>query len=228
MIGPKIISAATSKGGASKSTTIGSIAGAFAKRGASVHVIDADPKLAVSEWMVAQDPKVENITSVAVKPDDFSDYLDDQDFSVYDYVLIDVAGYNDKTLMLAMARSNLILVPLQPAATDLRHALETVKAAKTLYKNFGKSPLYRLVLSNIDHLAMQEQIFIFKEIMRLKLDRFNTPLTHRKPYKTMQLTGYPPHFQEQTLSVSKAVAEVDMLIAEIDKLIGNHDQRKVA
>lgn len=120
-----VIAAANSKGGCGKSTTILILAGEYAAQGYRVHIIDADPKKRLLKWGQAG-VKPAAITVSDATSATMRDEIE-KARGVADVVLIDVEGTANAALTLAVAYSNLVIVPATLSPPDVEDGLATVK-----------------------------------------------------------------------------------------------------
>lgn len=220
---------ASSKGGVGKSTLCIMLAGAYAKRGLSVHVLDLDENATVARWFGQHNVALPGLKVSAVTPDQFSDRLREVREGGADLIFIDVAGVYEKTLLQAMARSSLVIIPAQPSEPDLHEATKVVRDLQDLNESFGGSVPYRLLVNLCEPLAPLYQRHALAEIERLGLSRFETLVHKRAPYRETFLNGVPPHFDtDERDSVLKAVAEIDAVIDEVEALSQQKPQRRKA
>ncbi len=220
---------ASSKGGVGKSTLCIMLAGGFLKRGQSVHIIDLDENATVARWYTQHAVKMSGLSVAYIKPDEFSNHLKEVREGGVDVVLIDVAGVYEKTLLQAMARSDLVIVPAQPSEPDLHEAMKVIRDLHDLNESFGAHVACRLLVNLCEPLNPLYQKHALQEIERLHLARFATLVHKRAPYREALLNGIPPHFeQDQRSSVTKAVAEIDAVVAEIDALAQQNNKRRAA
>ncbi|MGE3916365.1 MAG: ParA family protein [Hyphomicrobiaceae bacterium] len=213
-----IITFASSKGGVGKSTSCACMAGALAASGASVHIVDLDSNRTVSRWLAASGT---GITVTTPDPTSLTEHLEKiVTGKGPDYILIDVAGAYERAITVAMARANLTIIPAAPTEADLFEASRIAEHLKSIYAAFGRAPLYRLLLTQVQTIASHAQAHAIREIERLGLPRFETVLAHRAAYQEIGFSGLPPHMAEQVnrATINKAVAEVDALLAEMTAL----------
>lgn len=226
-----IITIASSKGGVGKSTACIALAGAFIARKASVHIIDLDENRTVLRWFTQHCVSLPGLSVVQVAPTDILSHLKDllSDRHKPDYVLIDVAGVYEKALLQAMARSNLVIVPAQPSEPDIHEAMKVIKDLADLNESFNGAIPYRLLLNLVEPLDPHYQRYTIDEVTRLKIQRFETLMHKRAPYREMFLSGKTPHQEGQgRASVAKAVAEVDSILDEIEAVLAQQTKQKAA
>jgi len=217
-----IITFASSKGGVGKSTATASIAGAFAKAGLNVHIIDLDSNKTVSRWFADKKTRPRNITVSTPDPEKLTEHL--QEVAVKqgpDIILIDVAGTYERALTHAIARAHLTIIPAGTSEADIYEAGRVAQHLRQVFAAFNRKPLYRLLLTRIQPIVSHAQRHAYGEINRLKLPLFRSLLAHRAAYEEIGLSGLPPHFADQKReTVAKAVNELDALKEEIEVIIG--------
>lgn len=119
-----VISAATSKGGAGKTTTLAILATELAQ-GASVEVIDADPAARLYKWsQIAELP--ENLT--VIKSGGERSILDEIDEAAgrAAFVLIDLEGSASRLASFAIGESDLVIIPSGQEQMDADAAIDTL------------------------------------------------------------------------------------------------------
>ena len=219
--GSLIITFASSKGGVGKSTSCVALAGAFAKAGQRVHIVDLDNNRTVSRWLADDKTRPASITVSAPDPQILTEHLQEAArHYMPDKILIDVAGNYERALTVAIARAHLTLIPASTTEADIYEAARIARHIQTVYAAFGKTPLYRLLVTRVSHLVTHAQAHGFKEISRLKLPIFKTFIAHRAAYEEIGLSGLPPHFADlERPTTAKAVAELDQVRDEIEALL---------
>lgn len=119
-----IITIASSKGGAGKTALCMVLAANLSALGRRVAVLDADPNASFADWHAynyegaailveaetRETPLVERAQALA---------------ETYDVVLIDTAGFGNRTAVFAMGTADLVLVPLMPDRHSVREAIRT-------------------------------------------------------------------------------------------------------
>lgn len=210
-----ILSFASSKGGVGKSTVCAAIAARLAKDGDRVLVLDLDFNQTVARW--GRKAEHTNLSVEAVAPDAFAaTFRQQQSDGGYDHVLIDLAGTREATLLKAMARSDLVIIPAQASEPDLREALVIVDDINDVIEAGATGVQYRLLLTKLFPLPTRVTTFAHREIKRHGLQRFRTGLVERAAYREMFLTGKAPG---DAAANGKAAREIDALVAEIKEIV---------
>jgi chromosome partitioning protein len=129
----KIISVVNQKGGSGKTTLSMQLAGALARRGNKVLVVDADPQGTATRWAASADDEkpfpasVVGLSAASTKVHrEVKKFVDD-----YQYVIIDCPPAADSpvpqsALLIADLRSRLVINQLQPNTTLAKEALEVL------------------------------------------------------------------------------------------------------
>jgi chromosome partitioning protein len=216
-----IISFASSKGGVGKSTCCAAIAANLAKDGDRVLVLDLDFNQTVARW--GRKASAGNVTVEAVAPDAFTSVFRAKMASErFDHVLIDLAGTREATLLKAMARSDLVIIPAQASEPDLREALVIIDDIADVIEAGANKLDYRLLLTKLFPLPTRVTAFAHQEIKRHKIRKFKTGLVERAAYREMFLTGKAP---TEAAPNGKAAQEVAELVDEIRQIVEAKNER---
>lgn len=212
-----IISFASSKGGAGKSTTCAAIAAELAREGANVLLFDLDPNRTLDRW--AKRAPFPGLTVVAPESDAFPALLRDRQVSgAYDVICIDLPGARERTLYKAIGRSDLVVIPAQASEPDLREAMVVISDIKDVAEEIGRAVPYRLLLTKLFSLRTRVTDHVYAQLEKLGLPLFRTGLVERAAYREMFMTGEPP-----TISTPEKGAglEIRELIAEIKAVVAD-------
>lgn len=218
-----IITLASSKGGVGKSTLTGCLAGAWAAAGETVHVVDLDSNRTVSRWFSDPQRSPKAITVSAPEPGALTEHLSQlANTTNPDVILIDVAGSYERALTVAVARAHLTLIPASPTEADIHEASRVARHINSVFKSFGREPLYRLLLNRVQPIASGAQLYATVEIVRLQLPRIKTRILHRAAYEKLGLSGQPPHFSDRKRpTIAKAIEELNAARRDIEDLLGS-------
>ena len=143
-----IVSFASSKGGVGKSTSCAAVGARFAQRGEQVLIIDLDQNRTLERW--GRKANVPGLTVKAIERDDFTNVFRETMLAgEIDHVLIDLAGAREATVLKAIARSELVVIPAQASEPDLREALVIVSDIKDVAEEKGEPIPYRVLLTKM-------------------------------------------------------------------------------
>ena len=220
-----IITCASSKGGVGKSTTVACLAGAFAHAGDIVHIVDLDNNRTVSRWFRDDKSRPASISVSTPDPQDLTSHLQAVAAAkAPDIVLIDVAGSYERALTVAAARAHLTIIPATLTEADIFEAAKTAHHIQQIFSSFGREPLFRLLLTQVQPLSSHAQKHAARELKRFRLPLFESALGLRAAYEEIGLSGQPPHFADLNRpTVAKALDELNALHREITALTGTHE-----
>ena len=143
-----IISFATSKGGSGKSTCCIVLAGVLADQGGRIAIIDTDPTQTILRWS-KREGRPEGISVYsATSEDELLDAIDDAG-PRHHVILIDVEGRASIVGNMAMGKSQLVIVPVQPSEPDGHEAAKTIKAIKTAARAHEREIKFAAVMNRM-------------------------------------------------------------------------------
>lgn len=183
-----IITLATTKGGAGKTTVAQMIIGAIHQRGYTIGVIDTDENTTLSRWLAKSAMAVE--AKVVLDESQVVDEIQKLRRK-YDCVIVDTpAGYSQSTVF-AMGSADLVLIPLQLSHADVVEAEKTYRIARSTSQMTGNRIDTRLVYTNY-----VPKTKIAKKVRRavsdLDLPVMKTRLHHLVAYKDLTFSGKVP------------------------------------
>ena len=135
---PSKIVMATSKGGTGKSTLARSIALHLLEVGYKPAIIDADPQESIFRKHKANEEyederKILKKLEVKAEPEEaVVDVIAELEAKGYSPIIIDTAGYSNRTTALALTYCDLALIPLKAEEDDMMQALKTLALIKKI------------------------------------------------------------------------------------------------
>ena len=205
----KIISLATSKGGAGKTTVARSLACHWLSIGMKVGVIDADPQASfynrhdlegiAKELVVLPNPEEE-----------IEDAIEKLKSVECNSIIIDTGGFRNRTTVKALLYSNLAFIPLKASADDVAGAIDTYNLIKELNETpeRGKSPIkYRMILT----MTQQSTIIskhIKNELRSLGYNIIESELYHRVSYPEAAIKGIAPNLLDPNGPAARDIAKI--------------------
>jgi chromosome partitioning protein len=209
-----IVSFASSKGGVGKSTSCAAVGARLAQRGERVLIVDLDQSRTLERW--GRKTEIPGLAVRAIERDAFTEvFRETLQRGDVDHVLIDLAGAREATMLKAIARSELVVIPAQASEPDLREALLIVSDIRDVAEEKGAPIPYRVLLTKMHPLRTRVTDFVYSELARHGLPILRTVMVERAAYREMFLTGAPPAAAD-----TGAGAEVTALTAEIEEIIG--------
>ncbi len=203
-----VIAFANPKGGAGKTTLAMVLAMQFAKE-ANVAVIDADPNRIIASW---KDQRVEAGREmpfrVVERPTENQMVSTVTDLArEYDYVFIDLEGTASRMVSRALARSNMVLIPMNASPIDAAMAARAVGLVSEEEEALERKIPYRMVMSRTSGAVKSRSLKrIVAEVSEANIALLDTYLTEMAAFRDifefgLTLDELDP---EQTSSVQRA------------------------
>jgi len=188
----KIITLATSKGGAGKSTLARNLAAHWVNLCFKVVIIDADPQGSIISRHDTEG-KLKDLHVLAEPEETVSQLINDIK-SNYDYIIVDTGGFRNRTTVRALIETDLALIPLKPSADDVAGALEThqlINELNTTPERIIRPIKYRMILT------MSQQGTIISKHVRNELEQLGylilkSEMYHRVAYPESAINGLSP------------------------------------
>lgn len=201
-----IITIATSKGGAGKTTLAQIIAGTIAARGHRVAAIDADYNHTLSDW----------VRTFGTCPIDVHHELDEKKIidladtleGRSDLVVIDTAGAAMQATVFAIGCADLVLVPCQLSSADVIEAAKTKQLVDSAARMTKREIPVRAVLTDYQpgtHIARHVET----ELEQCGLPVLATRLHRLVAFKEMTFNGVVPRDGTAGAQVAALLAELD-------------------
>src|SRR6476661_7594378 len=140
-----VISIANPKGGAGKSTTALVLGTTLASKGASVSIIDCDPNRPIQSWAAGESKSsvrvLADVTESRIVP------VIDEERAARQFVIVDLEGTASRMVSRAIARSDLVLIPMQASAVDAAQAARAVGLVKEEEQVMRREIPFRVLLT---------------------------------------------------------------------------------
>lgn len=203
-----IITMASSKGGAGKTTVAQMIIGSVHNLGYSIGVIDCDANGTLSTWL-------NTVSDMAI---DVQPVLEENKIVAearkmnrkHDLVIIDTAGAQSQATLFAVGCADLVLIPVQMSNSDVIEAIKTHRMIRSAGELAGREIPTRVVYTDYTpktNIAKQ----VRKKIRKNGLDAMDTRLHHLVAYKELTFDGKIP-------KKGTAGAQGQLLVQEIFQL----------
>lgn len=180
---PKVITFATSKGGAGKSTLARSLAGYWLNLGLKPAIIDADPQGTIinrydptgpfSKLLIVADPEETVLSKICELKEE------------HHPVLVDTAGFRNKTTIKALIGSDMVIIPLKPSSDDMVVAIQTYQLIQELNETPERmnNPIKVKMI-----ITMSQQGTVIARHVRNELEEIGMPVMAAEMY---QRVAYP-------------------------------------
>ena len=215
----KIIAVANQKGGSGKTTVSMQMAGAIARRGSKVLVVDADPQGTATRWAASAEDEhpfpasVIGLSAASAKVHrEVKKFIDD-----YDYIVIDCPPAADSPVpQSALLIADLVLVPIIPSPLDIWAAVGIRQVIATV-SDLNEGLKARLVLNQCqpNTTLAQETLEVLPEF---GIELAKAQLRHRQVYRQSAVFGQTVH--DFGGKASSAIKEVENLITEVFAILG--------
>jgi chromosome partitioning protein len=214
-----VISFASTKGGVGKTTLAMSLATALANRlsGSSeyrIACIDADPNATLDTAL--RQTGFPEILSMVSDAETLLPTLRDAQRSA-DLVLIDLEGSANQSMLYAAGKSDLVIIPAQPSAFDVREARKTAGVVQQAADLVQREIPITVVLTRTPVLRQRVADHSRTQFSKADLPLLPVELVQRTAFQTMTYTGQPPFLTEPG---GGAAQNVDALADAIAALIG--------
>ncbi len=206
----KILTVASTKGGAGKTTIVMALAGTLAAEGLRIAVVDADPNRAYASWANS----AYEGAAVDVRAEDDEARLAeaiDELTPTADLVLVDTAGFGNRAALLAIAAADAVLVPCSPSRADVEQAAKTLQLIEGTARAARRAIPAKVVPSRVKA-ATAVSKHTLAELDAAALPRTTAGISDRVAFAEMTFSGRMP------IIASDAGQEVAMLIAELRNL----------
>lgn len=184
-----IITVATTKGGAGKTTLCRLILARMAMSGFSVAAIDADLNHTLTDWVTTSAKHTitvhHELNETKIVP------LVSELQNLHDLVLIDTAGAASQATIFAIGCADLVLVPISPSSADIVEGIKTMNVIKSASMMLKREVLARIVLTAVQP-GTNIADHIEGEVIKAQLPTLKTRLHRLVAFQEMSFTGIAP------------------------------------
>ncbi len=204
----RVITLATSKGGAGKSTLARALAAHWLALNFRPALVDADPQRGLAERHNPEGP----LGSIPLQeePEERVGEAIEELARQYEPVIVDTAGFRNRTAVTAMVSSDLVLIPLKPSAEDVAGALATHNLVKELN---GTPEREGRPIEAAFVLTMTVRSTLIARHVRLQLEEAELPLlraemAHRVAYPEAGIDGLSPSVTDPDGAAARDIAAI--------------------
>lgn len=209
-----VISLATSKGGAGKTTLARSLACHWHGLGIKVGVIDADPQ---ASFVSRHDPDgLLKGMPVDANPEETVNISIDNMIQTCPLIIVDTGGFRNKTTIRALIKTDLALIPLKPSSDDVAAAVETYNLIQELNETPEriKNPIrYKMVLTMTQQGTVISR-HVRDELKTIGYQLLDNELFHRVAYPEAAIKGIAPSLIDPESPAARDVARIASEIHE--------------
>jgi chromosome partitioning protein len=204
-----VIVLASGKGGVGKSTLVRSLAGYWLSLGQAPAVIDADPQASITSLhdvdgpmggvIVVANPEMETIGATIAELR-----------AAHGMVLVDTAGFRNQTTIAACVAADVVLIPLKPAAEDVREAVAMLQLVSELNgtpERCGRPIVATLVLTMVTPgtvIARQ----VRKELEKAGYPLLDAEVAQRVAFPELSMRGVAPSLVDPDGAAARDIGRV--------------------
>lgn len=184
-----IITIASSKGGAGKTTVARLLLGHAAHRGLRAVAVDADLNHSLAEWCerISRDKIPAHPETDETKILDTVDALQDG----ADVLVIDTAGASNQSTIFAIGAADLVLVPCKLSSSDLAEAIKTMRLVASAAQMSRREIPARLLLTGFKPRTSIAS-HVETEVLASGIPMLRTRLVDLVAYEEMTFNGVVP------------------------------------
>ncbi|MBK1659866.1 ParA family protein [Paracraurococcus ruber] len=185
-----IITIASQKGGAGKTTICRVLAPTLARRGLRVACVDADPNRGLADWHGLYTGPA--ITLRAEADERTLARLPAELAETHDVVLVDTAGFGSRSMVVAIGGADAVLIPCQPDRSSVREAQATAEWCVNLAASVRREISFRITLVGFDPRRATDTFAKTQLAEDLKLPLLAAFLSDRTAYQGLSWSGIMP------------------------------------
>lgn len=210
-----IITFATSKGGAGKTTSAIILATTLA-RSKKVAVLDADPAKRLHSW-AKKAPLPDRLkVFVTLGEKHIQDEIEELS-EKFDYVILDLEGAATRLNAYAMAESDLVIIPMGDEQQDAEAAIETVAYLGQEARTLRRTIPMRILFARTKPAVKSRLQRSLNAQIRDKIGSFTTELHERTAFSSLHnlggtLYGMDPN---DVSGVAKAIGNAELFVEEL-------------
>ena len=184
-----VIAFASSKGGVGKTTACVVLACELARqgqdKGIGISLIDADPNQHSAAW-AKLDNKPSNITLFGeVTEDNILDAIEEAQKQTA-FVLIDLEGIASSSVVGAVSRADLVIIPCQPSQNDAKEAVKTIKTIKYGARIANRDISFAILFTRLSAaIITKTSKHIAEQFAQAKINVFKCSLIDREAFKSI-------------------------------------------
>lgn len=224
-----VISVANPKGGAGKSTAALVLGTSLATNGATVTLIDCDPNQPLKTWAAGDSQTtmkvLGGITESAIVP------TIDGERASRQFVIVDLEGTASRMVSRAIARSDLVLIPMQASAVDAAQAARAIALVREEEQVIGRPIPARVLMTRTSpQIATKNEKLILDELRGAGVPMLRTHLNQRTAFQSMFTYRKTLEELDPALvnGLAAAVENAERMAEEIVELIRSFRARSAA
>lgn len=208
-----IIALVSPKGGTGKTTLAACLAAEIHKRGKAVVLVDADPQGSLAEWH-GDDDSGRPLAAIPLIADPSEDVADKaRQASAKSIVIVDTAGFANRTQVSVLEVADLVLIPCRPSAMDARGAMRAIEMVATVNRDRRRKARAAVIMNATTRASIVAHVR--NVLVSDGAHVLGSEIGNRTVFAESELYGSAPAWMGR--SAEKAAAEVAALATEILK-----------
>lgn len=219
-----VITFASSKGGAGKTTSAIILATTLSKE-QRVLLIDADPAKRLLSWS-QKAPLPENLEVIASKGERSIHDEIERGRKDFDFVIVDLEGAATRLNAFAMGESSLVIIPMGDEQPDAEGAIETLAQLALEARALRREIPVRILFARTQAAIKSRLERSLNSQVRQKVGSFNTELHRRTAFSSLHNYGGTLHDlpKGEVTGVEKAIVNAEWFAEELKNAIGWIDE----
>jgi chromosome partitioning protein len=187
-----ILTIASQKGGAGKTTLARVLAPTLARRGLRIACIDADPNRGLADWLELYAGRGPAVTLRAEADERALARLPATLAKDHDVVLVDTAGFGSRSMVVAIGAADAVLIPCQPDRSSVREAQQTADWCSNLSASVRREIPCRIAMVAFDPKRTTDAFARTQLETGLGLPMLASALSDRTGYQALTWNGTMP------------------------------------
>jgi chromosome partitioning protein len=214
-----VITFASSKGGAGKTTSAIILATTLAKR-YNVVLLDADPARRAMSW-ADKGPLPLRLQVQASQGEKHIHNEIDQATQDASFVVLDLEGAATRLNAYAMGESDLVVIPMGDEQPDAEGAIETLSQLQLEARALRREIPVRILFCRTQAAVKSRLARSLNEQVRAKIGAFSTELHTRSAFSSLHNTGGWLYSMDQknVTGVNKAIANAELFAEEVMEVL---------
>ncbi|TMV02599.1 ParA family protein [Ruegeria sediminis] len=221
-----IISMANPKGGSGKTTCALLLATEIARRGGTVTLIDADPERWITKWGQLDDlPDGIQIVSDVTADCIIDKILDAQEQT--QFVIVDLEGTANMSVVQAIGISDLVLVPTQGSTMDSQGGAKIIKLIRQQARALRREVPHTVVFTRTSAAIQTRSLSHVRELMaKAGIPTLRTSIVERAAFREVFAMGgdLPDLDHSQVSGVEKATMNAGEFADEVLAILKTQSQ----
>lgn len=176
-------------------------------------MLDADPNAHLAFWATKADvPRLTCIPDVG--EENILEHIKARR-EVDEFVLVDLQGSATTIVTYAVSKSDLIVIPAQPSAMDLREVLRASELIKRTEEVVGRSISYRALMTKMHPLRSKVADHARQQLAKQNIPTFRTEILERAVFREMTFHGAAPQIVDPRSPASQNIGALVREMVEV-------------